>query len=40
MLRLNINGQLYEVDEKYLVPVAYPEVYDVEFTEEKVEEEN
>lgn len=40
MIRLNINGTLYEVEEKYLHPVQPMEVLDVEYTEyrEEVEE--
>lgn len=39
MIRLNINGILYEVDEKYLRPVEPMEIIDVEFTEANQSEE-
>lgn len=37
MIRLNINGTLYEVEEKYLRPVQPMEVLDVEYTEHREE---
>lgn len=40
MITLNIDGMLFEVEEKYLRPVQPMEVLDVEYTEhrEEVEE--
>lgn len=39
MVRLIINGMPYEVEEKYLRPVQPVEVYDAEYSEEEVKEE-